>query len=157
VTTTIRDLRDPLEVVLSLHARPKPWSTNDARTMIGPVQNQHAQPWKEATRLAMREYRIGQKVTGDYVFPRGVVQVTIPFDRSRDRDPHNYCGTVLKAVIDGLKDDRVPVKGKGMVLRSRGLWPDDTPEYVGHREPILVVDKTGKVRPTVSIFFEVHP
>lgn len=143
----------PDEVTLELHTRPKPWSTNDARTMHGAVQNQHAQPWKDATRLAMRDFRIRLGVDSDFVFPRGIVQVGIPFDRARDRDPHNYCGTVVKAVIDGLKDDRVPVRGKGMVLRSRGLWPDDTSEFVGHREPVLVHDPTGGLRPEVRIWF----
>lgn len=139
----------PEMVTLKLHARPKPWSTNDARKLPGPAQHQLAKPWKDATRLAMREFRIGLGVPADFVFPPGIVQVVIPFDRPRGRDPHNWCGTVLKAVIDGLKDDKVPYNGK-MVTRSVGLWPDDTPEYVGHREPILVV---GPQPPEVRIWF----
>lgn len=55
--------------------------------------------------------------------PPSIVQLTIPTPDNRRRDNHNYCGSILKAVIDGL------VKA--------GAWPDDTPEFVGHREPIL--------------------
>lgn len=54
---------------------------------------------------------------------KGIVQVEIPFTRHRRRDPHNYCGTIVKAIIDGLI--------------HAGAWPDDTPEYVGHREPVI--------------------
>ena len=53
-----------------------------------------------------------------------LVTVTIPFTQNRRRDPHNYCGTVLKAIIDGLV--------------HAGVVPDDTPEWIGHREPRLV-------------------
>jgi hypothetical protein len=55
--------------------------------------------------------------------PPSVVSLTLPVKDRRKRDPHNYCGTVLKAVIDGLV--------------QAGAWPDDTPEYVGHREPVF--------------------
>jgi hypothetical protein len=54
-----------------------------------------------------------------------VVMVEIPFNMVRTRDPHNYCGTVVKAIIDGL------------VLA--GAWPDDTPDQVGHMEPFLTL------------------
>ena len=64
-------------------------------------------------------------------FPPSIIQLTIGFAKKRRRDPHNYCGTVLKAVIDGL------------VLRR--AWPDDTAEWIGHREPILVLADHTKV------------
>jgi len=66
--------------------------------------------------------------------------VEIPFPQRRIRDPHNYCGTVVKAVIDGL------VMG--------GAWPDDTPEYVGHLEPSLYV--TPRVSSMVGADVWVH-
>lgn len=53
------------------------------------------------------------------------VAVTIPFDSNRRRDPHNYTGTVVKAIIDGL-------------VRA-GCWPDDTAEFVTVIDPKLVV------------------
>lgn len=67
---------------------------------------------------------------GHHISP-GIVQVDIPFAQKRRRDPHNYCGTVLKAVIDGLVKE--------------GLWPDDTPDWVGHREPRPIIGKEGLV------------
>lgn len=56
--------------------------------------------------------------------PPTIVQLEIGFPQNRTRDPHNYCGTVLKAVVDALV--------------GIDLWPDDTPEWIGHRESILV-------------------
>jgi hypothetical protein len=64
-------------------------------------------------------------------FPPSIVQLEIGFRQDRKRDPHNYCGTVLKAVVDAL----VAVR----------LWPDDTPEWVGHRESILTKGLLTKV------------
>ena len=75
--------------------------------------------WKQSTMLMFRSNFMGEQRPQ----PPSIVQVSIPFSSNRRRDPHNYCGTVLKAIIDGL------VQG--------GAWPDDTPEWVGHREPIL--------------------
>lgn len=90
----------------------KAWSTNDR---IHHMQRaEYTRHWKGAARLLAGRY--GPQ-------PPGIVQIWIPFKDKRRRDPHNYCGTVLKAVIDGLV--------------MAGLWPDDTPEYVGHREPIV--------------------
>lgn len=51
------------------------------------------------------------------------VKVTIPFPQRRRRDPSNYIGTVVKAIVDGL------------VLV--GVWPDDTPDWVEVVEPVL--------------------
>ena len=104
----------------------KAWSTNQDRQFHHMERSQLIADWKGATLLHYRSYcnslRIG------YALPPGIVQVHIPVVDNRRRDPHNYCGTVLKAVIDGL------VKA--------GAWPDDTPEWVGHREPIL---KPGRI------------
>jgi hypothetical protein len=52
-----------------------------------------------------------------------LVQVTIPFTTNRRRDNHNYCGSIGKSVIDGLV--------------IAGVVPDDSTEWLGHREPIL--------------------
>lgn len=52
------------------------------------------------------------------------VAVTLTVRDRRRRDPHNYYPTV-KAIIDGLVD--------------AGVWPDDTPEWVTTREPVLRV------------------
>jgi hypothetical protein len=96
-----------------------PWSTNEDRNLHHFTRADRIQTWKGDTRIhyAHTRGKAGTRI------PPGIVQVTIPFTSNRRRDPHNYCGTVVKAVIDGL------------VLA--GAWPDDTPEWVGHREPIL--------------------
>jgi Holliday junction resolvase RusA-like endonuclease len=69
-----------------------------------------------------------------------LVRVHIPFTQNRRRDPHNYCGTVVKAIIDGL------VKA--------GAWEDDTPEYVEHLSPVLYKGDEVKVEiyPMRSVF-----
>ena len=99
------------------------WSTNDERNMHFSQRHELVKAWKGATRMNYLAYRNKREIP-----PRlapGIVQLAIPVRDRRKRDPHNYCGTVLKAVIDGL------------VLAE--VWPDDTPEYVGHREPVLYV------------------
>lgn len=54
-----------------------------------------------------------------------MVHVAIPCATRRGRDPHNYTGTVVKSIIDGLK--------------NAGAWPDDGPEYVTVLDPSLVI------------------
>lgn len=91
------------------------WSTNKDRNLHHYERARLIGLWKEAT---MVHYR---KAYGMANQPPSIIQIGIPVKTKGRRDPHNYCGTVLKAVIDGL------VKA--------GAWPDDTPEYIGHREP----------------------
>lgn len=82
--------------------------------------------WKTATFwsfMSATGRAVGQKPS--------FVTVTIPFSTKRRRDPHNYCGTVVKSIIDGMV--------------TAGAWKDDTPEYVRHIEPVLIVDKSGLV------------
>lgn len=99
-----------------------PWSTNEDRRLNRYVRNERIQTWKQATyvyyRTAMKRQGLPLEIN-----EKGIVQVEIPFTRHRRRDPHNYCGTIVKAIIDGLI--------------HAGAWPDDTPEYVGHREPVI--------------------
>lgn len=105
----------------------KPWSTNQDRNLAPHQRYNLITSWKTATKIHYINY-VNSNECGRTLEP-GVVHVTIPFDRKPMGDPHNYCGTVLKAIIDGL------VAGRA--------WPDDTPEFVGHREPTLV--KGGQV------------
>ena len=67
--------------------------------------------------------RLPQDVRGRWRAVPAVVWVTLTFREKRRRDPHNYVGTVVKALVDGLV--RV------------GVWPDDTPEWVTVAEPVL--------------------
>jgi len=107
-----------------------PWSTNQDRNLHPQERAARIQTWKYAKKLWFRQAVIQQHLKTP--LPPSIVQIVIPFTVKRRRDPHNYCGTVLKAVIDGL------VKG--------GAWPDDTPEYVGHRESELYVGNQVIVR-----------
>lgn len=107
----------------------KPWSTNQDRNLHPIERHKLVTAWKEGAGWGWKKANIrkcycceGNHNLCSHLSPR-IVQVTIPFDTNRKRDPHNYCGTVVKAIIDGLVEQYV--------------WPDDTPEYVGHREPEL--------------------
>ena len=60
-----------------------------------------------------------------------LVTVALPFARAGTRDPMNYVGTVVKALIDGMVD--------------AGCWPDDTAEWVEVRQPVLEVGGTEVV------------
>lgn len=109
------------ELITRFHfpAPDKVWSTNDDRNLHHYTRAERIKTWKGAARIHYANAR-GKAGTA---IPPALVRVHIPFKTDRRRDPHNYCGTVVKAIIDGL------------VLA--GAWPDDTPEYVGHREPLL--------------------
>lgn len=114
----------------------KPWSTNEDRQLNRYARAERIALWKGVTQLewVSQANRAGRPKA---VVPSGsLVRVDVPFTTHRRRDPHNYCGTVLKAVIDG------------MVLA--GAWPDDTHEYLEHLAPTLYVSKHGPV--VVKVF-----
>lgn len=99
----------------------KPWSTNEDRNLNPHKRADRIKTWKEATVLGYLSYvnRNRMKKARE----PSLVRVSIPFSQNRKRDPHNYCGTIVKAIIDGL------------VLA--GAWEDDTPDYVEHLPPAL--------------------
>lgn len=101
------------------------WSTNQDRNLHHYERARLIKAWKEATVVYYRQ------TYGSQAQEPGVVQLYLPTPNKHRRDPHNYCGTVVKAVIDGL------------VLA--GAWPDDTPEYVGHREPRFYTEPQVKI------------
>jgi hypothetical protein len=117
---------------LRLKARATPWGTNQDRQMDPFKRAELVTLWKTNAMLTLREWRAREQVRGP--FPFTIVQMVIHFptkdsagrrNTAAERaDPHNFCGTVLKAVVDGL------------VLAQ--AWPRDTAEYVGHRESILL-------------------
>lgn len=108
----------------------KPWSTNQDRNLNPYKRHGTIREWKDMASLAYiddcnkkkRKRQLGNTL----------IRVTIPFDKKRRRDPHNYCGTVGKAIIDGLV--------------NAGAWDDDTPDFVEHLAPILVVGKSLPVK-----------
>ena len=111
----------------------KPWSTNQERRMHPMERHKRVTAWKDATRDAWEEAH-GHRAVDGFV----VVHIVIPFTQRRRRDPHNYCGTVLKACIDGLV--------------QAGLVPDDNADLLGHREPVLRVG--GEVSLGVEVLTE---
>jgi len=118
----------------TIHPTEAPWSTNQDRNLNPHARAHLIKAWKSDTAAGWNAIpyrkRAGYKINSDW-YPPTIVQLRIGFTTIRKRDPHNYCGTVLKAVIDALV--------------NKGLWPDDTPEWIGHREPILVRSHTTEV------------
>lgn len=93
------------------------------------------EPWRDAVGWAWKMIPQAQR---DLII--GVpceVHITIPFAQERTRDPHNYTGTVVKALIDQLV--------------QQGVWVDDNPEWVTAAEPTLVKGDEVIVRLTPRI------
>lgn len=101
-------------------------SENGAKGMHWGARRRRLDPWKEgaygawlAQRLVVRRAHADQPTN---------VRVTIPFAKNRRRDPSNYVGTVVKAIVDGLV--------------AAGAWPDDDPTWVTVIEPTINVGGT---------------
>ena len=105
------------------------WSTNDERKMHYMEVRELIDAWKGATKLLYQSTCAARQVSRRQ--PPSIVRLTIPIKTKVRRDPHNYCGSVLKAVIDGM------VKG--------GAWEDDTPEWVDHYQPVFEHEGLVKV------------
>ena len=109
------------------------------------ARRRRLEPWNVATYLLARNAiaqgwgRTGFLHKRDPKTDAITVQVVIPFREKRRRDAHNYTGTVVKAVVDGI-------------ARS-GIVPDDTPEWVTVLDPILDVqpDRSKPLQATIRI------
>ncbi len=103
---------------------PKPdraWSTNEDRRLHWRQRHELVQTWNQAAFVYARQAKMRE-------LPPSRVTISIPFRSQRRRDPHNYTGTVVKAIVDGL-------------VRA-SLWPDDTPNWVRVAEPVLTSGDT---------------
>ena len=90
------------------------------------------EPWRDAVGWA---WKMAPQAERDMII--GVpctVHITIPFKTNRVRDPHNYTGTVVKAIVDQLV--------------KQGVWVDDNPDWVSTEEPTLVQGEEVIVRLT---------
>lgn len=105
---------------ISFHPPCPPWSVNERRHWA--AEGRDRKLWKTLARLRAEDYLLRRTLPG--LRPSNV-SVTIPFPGPGRRDPHNYTGTVVKAIIDGLV--------------AAGCWPDDTAEYVTVIDPTLTV------------------
>lgn len=94
-------------------------------------------PWKDAAWAAAHAKRV--QATGAFQAEPITVQVVIPFRRNARRDPHNYTGTVVKAVVDGI-------------VRAR-IVPDDTAQWVTVLDPEFSIqpDRGSALAATVRI------
>ncbi len=92
------------------------WSTNADRTMHWAKRSKLVKAWRQCSYVECLRANVG---------PLGpsIVTVTLPFKTNTRRDPMNYVGTCVKAIVDGLVD--------------AGCWPDDTAEFVTITQPIL--------------------
>lgn len=97
-----------------------PMSVNEAARVHGTVASRRHRPWK------VNAITAGRSHAGRLPLPLGpsLVRVTLPMPDDRRRDPHNYTGTVVKAIIDGLV--------------HAGWWEDDTADHVVLIDSLLV-------------------
>ena len=105
------------------------WSTNKDRNLHWAQRAKLVKAWRHGSHVECSAAKLGE-------LPPSLVTIHIPFARNGRRDPMNYVGTVVKALIDGMVD--------------AGCWPDDTAEFVEIRQPVLVVGGDGLVRVVIT-------
>jgi len=118
-------------LVIEFPAPNPPLSINQANKMHWGTRSRRLKPWRQATFDAV--ISLPSTVIAKEVGTAQRLEATIhlPFKTKRRRDPHNYVGTNVKAIVDGLVD-------AGMIL-------DDTPEYITVNEPVLLVGEGNHV------------
>lgn len=112
-------------IELTFEAPNAPMSENEVRHWAAKARR--LKPWREAVAAAWSDSQ-GWHVIKER---RCRVEVALPFRVQRRRDPHNYVGTVCKALVDELV--------------KQGAWPDDTPEWVTVPEPTLEIRDDNQV------------
>lgn len=114
-----------------------PLSMNEAKGTHWAILKRRLDPWQELAWVTARNHLVRQPegIRGHMPVPV-IVQVELDFAQARRRDAHNYTGTVVKAIIDGL-------------VRS-SLVPDDTPEWVTVSDPILTVSGSNRCRVIIT-------
>ena len=104
-------------------------------------------PWRDAVAVHMREFVLGHLdvlldvVEVEYDWPL-TIKATLQFATNRRRDPHNFVGTTLKAMIDGL------------VVAN--FVPDDDPRYIVVEEPALEVSRNEKYATLAIVGVTLH-
>lgn len=112
-----------------------PLSINQAHTLHWAPRRARTDPWRDlALVITRRALHPGGDWHGWPTVPV-TIRLTMEFRSAARRDPHNYVGTNVKAVVDGL------VRG--------GLIPDDSPEWATILEPAIVVNR-DKAQPMVA-------
>lgn len=133
-------------VDLTFTAPTTPLSINKAKGRHWAANRRLLDPWHDAAWATARNHLVQvtrkRMAAGSLDPPRRLpitVQVVLPFRYANRRDPHNYTGTVVKAVVDGLKD--------------AGIVPDDTPAWVTVLDPefVIVRDKSEPLTATIRV------
>lgn len=114
-------------VFFTFPAPNRPLSENESRRLHWAARHRRLKDWGILAQVGYKHADDKQLLAGQRIG----VRVFIPFSRKARRDPHNYVGTVVKTIIDGL-------------IRA-GMAPDDTPEFVEVLEPNLIVDSQNVV------------
>lgn len=121
-------MTEPL-LVLEFPAPSLPLSENRSRSLHWAARNRLLHPWRDAARtscVATPATRgVLRRLRAEPV--PVVIDVTLPFRTGQRRDPHNYVGTNVKAVVDGLV--------------AAGIIPDDNPEWATIREPTTTIQR----------------
>lgn len=125
-------------VDLTFTAPTTPLSINKAKGRHWAANDRLLKPWKDVAWALGRNYTRAQRLAQAVPIPI-TVQVVLPFRTANRRDPHNYTGTVVKAVVDGLKE--------------AGLVPDDTDAWVTVLDPefVIVKDKSEPLTATIRV------
>lgn len=117
-------------LIIEFDAPTTPVSTNRANRLHWAHRHRLLKPWRYAAFDATIKAPLSS-IRSLASHEKLVVTVHLPFKTNRRRDPHNYVGTNVKAIVDGLVD--------------AGLLVDDTAEYVQVNEPVLAVGTTNRV------------
>lgn len=112
-------------MAVELRFRPprSPVSINAANRMHWAERAAHTKAWRQAAWAAW--LADGKPHAAAIDGQRVLIEVELPFEKKARRDPHNYTGTTVKAIIDGLIE--------------AGMKSDDNPRYVRVEEPRLSV------------------
>lgn len=117
-----------------------PLSINQSNSTHWRARRKRLEPWKDVAWALAHNYRrqAARSPLGRLTGPI-TVQVVLPFRTAHRRDAHNYTGTVVKAVVDGIV--------------QAGIVPDDTPEWVTVLDPAFSIqrDKGEPLTATIRI------
>ena len=112
-----------IPLILTFQAPTRPLSINESNGMHWAARTRRLKPWRTLTHYAYKHTDMEDRedVQGKPVR----IEIIIPFPKKARRDPHNYTGTIVKAIIDELV--------------ICGLVPDDNADWLTVGEPKLVV------------------
>jgi hypothetical protein len=124
-----------LNLVVEFRAPTVPVSVNETNGRHWSVLAKRTGPWRDVAQAHLRNARVRGAVPWEGQVPV-TVHLALPFAKAARRDPHNYVGTNVKAVVDGM-------------VRA-GIVPDDTADWVTVLEPDLVVQPQSPRTATIT-------